>query len=348
MPPLLSALFLMIAVAATMLACGPAAQPMPADDGALPAAQQVGGGSKTPAAEPAKTPTLGPSAGDYTKSPEKSGTNPDPYADMPPPPTLKYPNLHRNLDKLAIEAAAAQAVGSHSCAGPASPGVPVRIWMSTNPEDAKTRSLVKWLETQGIPPGSVSVSALSEVYGYGSTIWLASLPTRLLWPVAQREGVTLVDDAGGEIISAPDLPGRSGPKYPVLENFSRYAEEAEEAQANAAPGQSKAKVRKVFVLISLYSGDSGKPMLAWLQSNGVPEIDDWRYGVENHLVAVYGICFSAGSGPAPGYIYAIVPASLLLPLMQQPDFARIEDACNTFPCFPLYSRKYPLTSSVSV
>ena len=84
---LLSALFLMIAVAATMLACGPVAQPVPAGDGALPAAQEIGEG-ETPAAEPAETPTLGPSAGDYTKSPEKSGTNPDPYADMPPPPTL--------------------------------------------------------------------------------------------------------------------------------------------------------------------------------------------------------------------------------------------------------------------
>ena len=36
---LLTALFLLIAVATTLLACGPVAQPAPADDGSLPAAQ---------------------------------------------------------------------------------------------------------------------------------------------------------------------------------------------------------------------------------------------------------------------------------------------------------------------
>ena len=44
---LLTALFLMVAVATALLACGPVAQPTPGDDGALPAAQTSGGGEPT-------------------------------------------------------------------------------------------------------------------------------------------------------------------------------------------------------------------------------------------------------------------------------------------------------------
>ena len=309
----LAARFLLIAVAATLLACGPVAPPAPVDDAALPPTQQIGGADSTS----------------------------EPYSFPQPPrrPTRKYPNLDRNLDKLAVAADAAQADGSHSCTGPASPGVRVRIWMSNNVEDAKTRDLVKWLEAQGIPPDFITVSDWSY-YEVGSSIGVSQLPTRLLGPVAQREGVTQVADAAGEELPYQYRPGSPRPKYPTLDKFSRYLEEA---QANAGPGLAEAKARKVFVLIELSSGDSGKPMLAWLQSNGVPENDDWRYGVENHLVAVYGTCFYAGAGPRPGYIYALVPVPLLLPLMQQPGFAGIEDACDAaFQCYPLYSRKYPV------
>ena len=126
------------------------------------------------------------------------------------------------------------------------------------------------------------------------------------------------------------------PKYPVLGEFSRYAQEDEEAQADAgqaggASGQSEVKVTpKLFVRISLLSGASGEPMLAWLQSNGVPLTTNWPYGIENNLVAIYGYGFESDS--PDGYIYAIVPASLLLPLSQQTGFAGIEDACRRGGC----------------
>ena len=56
---LLTILFLLIAVTTALLACGPVAQPAPADDVALPAAQTSGGGEPTAApAEPTITPTL--------------------------------------------------------------------------------------------------------------------------------------------------------------------------------------------------------------------------------------------------------------------------------------------------
>ena len=143
----------------------------------------------------------------------------------------------------------------------------------------------------------------------------------------------------GEICINEPLPTPT-PKYPVLHEFSRYAQEAEEAQAAAdqaggASGQPEVKVRKVFVRIILSSGASGEPMLAWLQSNGVPLTTNWPYGLENNLVAIYADSFTAKS--ATGSIYAIVPASLLIPLSQQPGFAGIEDACRTSECAPYYA-----------
>ena len=55
---LLTTLFLMVAVTTALLACGPAAQPEPGDDGALPAAQDSNWGEPmAEATEPAITPT---------------------------------------------------------------------------------------------------------------------------------------------------------------------------------------------------------------------------------------------------------------------------------------------------
>ena len=80
-------------------------------------------------------------------------------------------------------------------------------------------------------------------------------------------------------------------------------------------------------------------MLAWLQSNGVPLTTDLDYGIENHLAAVYGTGFEVGA--PDGYIHAIVPATLLVSLSQRRGFASIEDACLSFPCYPLYYSKNP-------
>ena len=157
---LLTALFLLIAAAAAMLACGPAAQPVPADDGALPAAQ-IGGGSETPgeAEEPAEE----PNAGDSTKSPEKSGANPNLYSDMPTPPpdpTRRYPNLTHKLDWIAIEAEDAQGPSGQS-----EPPPKIRVIIGTvnNPDHPTTKALVQYLKERGVTP--TSINQLVEGFG---------------------------------------------------------------------------------------------------------------------------------------------------------------------------------------
>ena len=271
---LLTALFLLIVVATTMLACEPVAQPAPAADGALPAAQQSDGGdgpteTETPTVKPTDTPTVAPAGDANTPAPE-----PEEVADTPTPEP-------GNTDTPTPEAEEATATPT------------------TKPEEPILTPTPEPVEPTPTPTPEPAEPTQTP------------LPTICL------------QQADGEICFEKPQPTPT-PKYPVLGEFSRYAQEAEEAQADVS--QSEVKVTKVFVRISLSSGASGEPMLAWLQSNGVPLTTNWPYGIENNLVAIYGYGFESDS--PDGYIYAIVPASLLLSLSQQPGFAGIEDACR--------------------
>ena len=194
MPPLLTArnlpqtllltiLFLLIAAAA-LLACGPATQP--ANDATSP--QQQDSGEAEPTAEPEGTDNAG--------SPTDSTYDPNYFPTPPPRPTRKYPNLgDRNLDKLAIEADEAQGPGGQS---DSSPKVRVEIWTSTNPDHETTRNLVTWLKAQGILADYITVAGRTEGYGDGSFISV-TVPTHLLGPLSQREGVLKVYDITGRV-----------------------------------------------------------------------------------------------------------------------------------------------------
>ena len=194
---LLAILFLLMAVAAALLACGPVAQPAPANDAPSPPAQDSGG--VEPTAEPVDdtdTPTAEPQDADNTGSPTDSTYDPNYIPPPPPHPTCKYPNLgDRNLDKLAIEADEAQGSGGQS---DSSPEVRVNIWTSTNPDHETTRNLVNWLKAQGIPADYIAVGGRTAGYGDGSFIRV-TVPTHLLGQLSQREGVLKVYDITGEV-----------------------------------------------------------------------------------------------------------------------------------------------------
>ena len=84
---LLTTLFLLVAVTTTLLACGPVAQPAPADDFELPVAQTNGGGEPTAKpAEPAITPIP-------HQTPVRTDSRFHGSLDTPlPPPTKKIGN----------------------------------------------------------------------------------------------------------------------------------------------------------------------------------------------------------------------------------------------------------------
>ena len=296
---LLTALTLLIAAATIMLACGPAAQPAPDAGDTFTAAPPVEGGSE----EPEEPPLAGkPAVGAMpTQGLDTSSATPTPEVAAIAETTTPEPSTTPTPEPAAPTDTPVPEVLAKA-AVPA-PEVPEKVapQETENPESPE--------------------------------------PTATPTP---RPTLCFREGDGFACIDEPPPPPT--PKYPILRQFSRYAQEAEEAQSNAdqvggVSGQTEVNVRKVFVRIILSSGASGEPMLAWLQSNGVPLTTDWPYGIENHLVAVYWTGFEAGA--PDGYIHAIVPATLLVSLSQRPGFASIEDACLTFSCHPLYYSKNP-------
>ena len=285
---LLAGLFLLIAVATTLLACG-SEMPAGPDDGKGLTAAAVSGAGDSPVGErvsPADTPTA---------EPENPADTPMPEQEIPtanPTPEL--------------EAATAMPT--------AVPEMPTATLTPTleMPTATPTPELEPATATPTTEPAQPTATPTPEPTAPSPT------PTPELLCIQEGDGEVCIK-------LPPPVPT---PKYPVLGQFSRYAQESEE---------SEVKDTKVFVRINLSSGGSGEPMLDWLQSNSVPLTTNWPYGIENSLAEIYLYGFESDS--PDGYIYAIVPASLLLPLSQQPGFAGIEHACRTFWCQGIY--EYP-------
>jgi len=114
------------------------------------------------------------------------------------------------------------------------------------------------------------------------------------------------------------------PKYPQLgDQLSRYAQEAEEIQAGAAQageaaGGSGIEIPLVYLHIVLSANT--EEVVAWLQRNGIPLSEDWVAG-DRGYIADYAVDWELGVD----FIYAWVPASLLVALSQQEGIAYMED-----------------------
>ena len=274
---LLAALFILIVVATILLACGPAAQTVPADDVALPA-PPVGSGGETlaEAEEPTKEPTAEPGDTD-TPTPETRVV-----ADTPTPEP-------GNTDTPTPE-------GEETTATPTA---------TATPEPAEP------IATAAPEPANPDDTATPE----------PAEPTAIPTP---QPTICLEGPHGTLCVH---IPPRPTPKYPELGNLSRYVQEAEEAtttgQAGVDSGKSADSTTKLFVEVSLAA--SPDTVIAWLQSNGVPLTSDiqdsWAEGIKNRVVAIYDFDY--------GYIYAVVPTSLLVSLAQQEGVIMMEDGCDT-------------------
>ena len=164
---LLTILALLIAAATIMLACGPAAPPIPEDGDDLPAMQVV------PADGPSPLPPAQQEGGD---SAGESG------GDAPPPkPTLTYPNIDDSglhIDVVEFEEAqdAASGPSGQSDAAVEDTVVLVRILLSSNKAE-----VAAWLRSKGITP------LYAEDADYGNLA--AEVPLSLLGALSQRDGV---------------------------------------------------------------------------------------------------------------------------------------------------------------
>ena len=167
---LLTALALLIAAATIMLACGPAAQPIPEEGDTLPAAQPL------PADGLNTLPTAQQEGGDSAG--ESGGTAPPP---PPPKPTLTYPNIDDSglhIDVVEFEEAqdAASGPSGQSDAAVEDTVVLVRILLSGNKSE-----VAAWLRNKGITP------LYAEDADYGNLA--AEVPLSLLGKLSQQDGV---------------------------------------------------------------------------------------------------------------------------------------------------------------
>ena len=228
---LLTALSLLIAAATIMLACDPAAQPIPDDGDIFSAAQPVAGGSAEPATEP-EEPTA-------TPQPEPTNT-PTPYP---------------------------------------------------------TQCIVMPRDLQHLEEAELKEGQIRRV---------------------RRDGLLLQCEV---VTPTPPPPT---PKYPHLgDQLSRYAQEAEEIQSDAAQsgdaaGNSGVEIPLVYLHIVLAANT--EEVVAWLQRNGVPLSEDWVEG-DRGYIADYAVDWELGDD----FIYAWVPASLLVALSQQEGVTYMED-----------------------
>ena len=208
---LLTALALLIAAATIMLACGPAAQPIPEEGDTFTAAPQVEGGSEEPEEEPTATPTTEPTDTPVPNSTECVSIPPE-YQATPelsegqirvdgiayqcfvvtPTPTPKYPELGEyNWIAVAGEEAATQ-----RAAGQSEIEIPVVRTRVVFSDQTSTDAAFAWLKSKGVPRteevneswrGGIDDRVVA-IYGRGWNNIHVIVPASLLRPLSQQGG----------------------------------------------------------------------------------------------------------------------------------------------------------------
>ena len=167
---LLTILALLIAAATIMLACGPAAQPIPEE------------GDTRPAAESPATPTPVPTV---CLQGEIDGEWFEHCITPMPPKTPKYPNLSGNLQDRVEEFEKAQDAASGGAAEDSAVGV--EVFFST----PNTYAVALWLRSKGVLPFEFDREASTyfvEDVGYIGGV----IPLSLLGELSQQKGVVEV------------------------------------------------------------------------------------------------------------------------------------------------------------
>ena len=183
---LLTALALLIAVATIMLACGPAAQPLPDAGDTLPADQPApANGDTLPAperggvAEPSTLPLAQQEGGDSAG--ESGDDTPTEVPPPPPKPTFTYPNigdsgLHFDVVEFEEARDAASGPSGQSDAAPEDTVVLVRILLSSNKAE-----IAAWLRSKGVTPIYAESPDIANL--------AAEVPLSLLGALSQQDGV---------------------------------------------------------------------------------------------------------------------------------------------------------------
>lgn len=158
-PLALISLFLLLTAAAALLACGPVAQPAPAEGNPLPSAQQEGGDNAD-------------------ESEDDIWTPPDSK------PTETYPKIGGGLQYDVVEFEEAQDAASgpsgQSDSAPEDTAVLVSIFLSGNKAEVAT-----WLRSKGITPEHADDPNISGLDAY--------VPLSLLGELSRQNGVIEIE-----------------------------------------------------------------------------------------------------------------------------------------------------------
>lgn len=188
-------LALLIAVTTALLACEPAAQTAPADDIALPAAQDTGGDALAQQ-EATNTPTPAPTV--CIQAIDRDGGLFDICITPMPPKTPQYPNLTGDLEAKVVEFEEAQYAASDASGQSGSTAgdsvVLVEIFLSS----PNTDDIAEWLMSKGVSPFAVKVDAEessppSSTYFVEDVGYIGGLiPVSLMGELSRLEGVVEV------------------------------------------------------------------------------------------------------------------------------------------------------------
>ena len=171
--PPLAILFILVAVAAAMLACGPVEQPNPEVWEVLPAAEQ----DRT--AIPDTPPPAQEEGDDNADSVDEIPSTP------PPKPTETYPKirgsqLHSDVVEFEEAQDAASGPSGQSDSAPEDTVVLVSIFLSSNKAE-----VAAWLRSKGITPGHADDPDISGLDAY--------VPLSLLGELSQQDGVIEIE-----------------------------------------------------------------------------------------------------------------------------------------------------------
>ena len=184
---LLTALALLIAAATIMLACGPAAQPIPEGGDTRPAVLPVVETEEpTATATPTPTPERDCAQSVHIPGGEICGHP------IPTKPPLKYPKLGR-LNSVAVVAEAEAAAAGTSGQSEAEVQT-VYAWIALE-DKASTAAVIAWLESNKVTWFSDrSESDVGRIRMSGDDYIYAYIPVSLLIPLSRQEGVIKLDD----------------------------------------------------------------------------------------------------------------------------------------------------------
>ena len=177
--------------------------------------------------------------------------------------------------------------------------------------------------TAASTPMARATPATASTPGPASTLAPRPTPTTTLTPEPLLACYTMPD---GSELCRPRATPQPTPQYPELGPLSIPAQLSEEALRRHSEGDRSIgdlEIPNVFIKIFVNPGASTRPVLEYLQDNGLRPLDFSREqfdaSLRDYTAGIYG------DDRANGAVWAVVPAHLLGPLLKVDNVNLVDD-----------------------